>query len=348
MMPLAPDRNVSLDLVRVTEAAALAAGRHMGLGDPAEGERVASEAMRVMLQSVDMDGTVVIGQVGESGTPGLWRGQRVGSGAPPAMDVALDPVEGVDLLTSGRANALSVIAAAERGTLFDPEAAAYMDKIAVGPAAASVIDITAPVERNLRAIARANRKDLDDLTIVVLDRPRHAGLVEEIRATGARIRLISHGDVAGAIMTCVEETGIDALFGIGGAPEGVIAACALKCLGGAIQVRLVPAEALARASGAGAIGSDSGASGAGAAAGLAGVDADRVYGTEDLVASDNVFFSATGITNGELLRGVHYHGAGARTFSVTMRSRSGTIRMVESRHRWDKLMGISRVAYDTR
>lgn len=332
MMQLAPDRNLSLDLVRVTEAAALAAGRYMGLGDPAEGDRVAAEAMRVMLQSVDMDGTVVIGQTGDAGTPSLLRGQRVGSGLAPALDVAVDPVEGVDLLTSGRANALSVIAAADAGTLFDPGPVGYMDKIAVGPAAANVIDIGAPVERNLRAIARANRKDLDDLTIVVLDRPRHARLVDEIRATGARIRLIGHGDVAGAIMTCVEETGIDALFGIGGSPEGVIAACAMKCLGGAIQARLAPMDAAEEAAAAAALGSALG----------------RVLGTDDLVASDNVFFAATGITNGELLRGVQYHGAGARTFSITMRSRSGTVRLVESRHRWDKLMGISRVAYDGR
>lgn len=332
MLQLEPDRNLSLDLVRVTEAAALAAGRQMGLGDPAEGERVAAEAMRVMLQSVDMDGTVVIGQTREATTPRPLRGERVGSGIAPALDVAVYPVEGVDLLASGRPNALSVIAAAEAGTLFDPGPVDYMDKIVVGPAAANVIDIGASVERNLRAIARANRKDLDDLTIVVLDRPRHARLVEEIRATGARIRLIGQGDVAGAIMTCVEDTGIDALFGIGGASEGVIAACAVKCLGGAIQGRLVPRDAVEAAAAATAFGDSLG----------------RVLGTNDLVAGDNVFFSATGITNGELLRGVQYHGAGARTFSVTMRSLSGTVRMVESRHRWDKLMAISRVAYDAR
>jgi fructose-1,6-bisphosphatase II len=243
----------------------------------------------------------------------------------------VDAIEGIELLSLGRANALSVVAAADAGTLFDPGPVGYMDKIAVGRAAASAIDLTASVERNLRAIARANRKDLDDLTVIVLDRPRHADLIAEIRATGARIRLFTHGDVAAAIMAAVDDGGIDALLGTGGAPEGVIAACALKCLGGAIQTRLAPRTDAERA-----------------AALARGLDPGRVLGTDDLVGGENVFFAATGITNGELLRGVQYDGGGARTYSVTMRSRSGTVRMVESRHRWDKLMRISRVAYDGR
>jgi fructose-1,6-bisphosphatase II len=331
MAQATPDRNLSLDLVRVTEAAALAAGRHMGLGKDADSERAAAEAMLVMLQSVEMSGTIVIGQRVESAPDMLCRGTDVGSGSPPDLDVAVDPVEGVELLSLGRANALSVIAASGRGSLFDPGPIAYMRKIAVGRSAAGAIDITKPVEDNLRAIARANRKDLDDLTIVVLDRPRHAGLIDDIRATGARIRLITHGDVAGAIMPAFEDTGIDALLGTGGAPEGVIAAAALKCLGGAIHARLEPRNDTERK-----------------AALDAGYDLDKVLHTDELVAGDDVFFAATGITTGEVLRGVQYHGEGAMTYSVTMRSRSGTVRMVESHHRWDKLMRISRVAYDTR
>jgi fructose-1,6-bisphosphatase II len=327
----APDRNLSLDLVRVTEAAALVAGRSMGLGDAGGSERVAAEAIQVMLRSVDMDGIVVIGQTAVAGGGALARGVHVGSGAPPPMDIAVDPVEGVELLAEGRANALSVIAAADRGALFDPGPVGYMDKIAVGAAAAKAIDIDTSVEKNLRAIARANRKDLDDLTIAVLDRPRHAQLIADIRATGARIRLLNHGDVAGAMMTAFPETGIDALFGVGGAPEGVIAACAMVCMGGAIQARLLPRDDAERA-----------------AAEAAGMHLGRKLTTADLVGSDNVFFAATGITNGELLRGVQFHGDGARTYSLTMRALSGTIRLIEARHRWDKLMRISQVAYDAR
>lgn len=259
----------------------------------------------------------------------LYNGERVGTGQGPAMDIAVDPVDGTRLLALGRPNSIAVVAAAERGSMFDPGPFMYMDKIAVGRAAAGVIDISAPVEKNLRAIARATRKDLDDLTIVVLDRPRHEQLIAEIRATGARIRLITDGDVAGAIMAAKSGTGVDALMGIGGTPEGVIAACALKCLGGAIQGRLYPRDEDERR-----------------AALAMGYDANRVLSTDDLVASDNVFFAATGITGGDLVRGVEYHGSGARTESLTMRSRSGTVRQVTSHHHWDKLMQISQLAYD--
>jgi fructose-1,6-bisphosphatase II len=325
----APDRNLALEIARVTEAAALAAGRWMGRGDKEAGDQAAVDAMRVMLATVDMDGIVVIGEGQKDAAPMLFNGERVGNGNAPRMDVAVDPVDGTRLLALGRPNALSVVAMSERGTMFDPGPVMYMEKIAVGPAAANAIDITASVETNLRGIARAHKKDLDDLTIVVLDRPRHDDLVRDIRATGARIRFLTDGDVAGAIMAAVEGTGVDALMGIGGSPEGVISAAALKCIGGAIQGRLWPRNEAERS-----------------AALADGYDLSRVLVTDDLVAGDNVFFAATGITDGELLKGVRYHGSGARTYSVVMRSRSGTIRSVEARHRWDKLMEISQLAYD--
>lgn len=323
------DRNLALELVRVTEAAALAAGRYMGLGQRELGRRAAVEAIRVMFQTVQMNGVVVLGGGSPGGTPNVSPGERVGGGDGPDVDVAIDPIEGTGLLAQGRANALSVVAVADAGSLYRPSGA-YMEKIAVGRTSAGAIDLAAGVEANLRAIAQANRKDLDDLTIVVLDRPRHASLIEEIRETGARIRLITDGDVAGAIMAAVESTGIDALMGTGGTEEGVMAACALKCLGGAIQGRLVSLDL------------------DGNIVPADGIDAGRVFDTDDLVSCENVFFAATGITNGELLDGVQYFGGGARTESFSMRSRSGTVRTIEARHDWDKLMQISQVAYNER
>lgn len=325
-----PDRNLALELVRVTEAAALAAGRWMGRGNKEGGDKAAVDAMRLMLGTVDMDGVVVIGEGEKDEAPMLYNGERIGNGNAPQVDVAVDPVDGTRLLALGRPNALSVVAISERGTMFDPGPCVYMEKIAVGPAAAGAVDITASVEQNLRAVARANRKDLDDLTVVVLDRPRHEPLMRQIRATGARIRLITDGDVAGAIMAAYEGTGVDLLMGVGGTPEGVIAAAALKCTGGAIQARLWPRDDEERDR-----------------AVAAGYDLAKVLTTDDLVGGDNVFFAATGITDGELLKGVRYHGAGASTFSVIMRSRSGTIRSIEARHRWDKLMEISSLQYDS-
>jgi fructose-1,6-bisphosphatase II len=325
------DRNLALELVRVTEAAALAAGRWMGRGDKEQGDKAAVDAMRLMLGTVDMDGVVVIGEGEKDEAPMLYNGEHVGNGNEPRVDVAVDPVDGTRLLALGLPNALSVVAVSERGTMFDPGPCVYMEKIAVGPAAAGSIDITASVEQNLRAVAKANRKDLDDLTVVVLDRPRHATLIEEVRATGARIRHITDGDVAGAIMAAYEGTGVDVLMGIGGTPEGVIAAAALKCTGGAIQARLWPRDDAERSL---------------ALAG--GYDLDKVLTTDDLVGGDNVFFAASGITDGELLKGVRYYGTGASTYSVVMRSRSGTIRSIEARHRWDKLMEISQLQYDHR
>lgn len=325
------DRNLALELVRVTEAAALAAGRWMGRGDKEQGDKAAVDAMRLMLGTVDMDGVIVIGEGEKDEAPMLHNGERVGNGNEPRVDVAVDPVDGTRLLALGLPNALSVVAVSERGTMFDPGPCVYMEKIAVGPAAAGAIDITASVEQNLRAVARANRKDLDDLTVVVLDRPRHFTLIEEIRATGARIRHITDGDVAGAIMAAYDGTGVDLLMGIGGTPEGVIAAAALKCTGGAIQARLWPRDDAERNR-----------------AMAAGYDLGKVLTTDDLVGGENVFFAASGITDGELLKGVRYHGAGASTYSVVMRSRSGTIRSIEARHRWDKLMEISQLQYDQR
>jgi len=324
-----PDRNLALELVRVTEAAAIAAGRWMGRGDKVSGDKAAVDAMRLMLSTVSMNGIVVIGEGEKDEAPMLYNGEGVGNGHGPKVDVAVDPIDGTRLLAHGRPNAVAVVAVSEGGTMFDPGPLVYMEKIAVGRAAAGVIDITAPTEANLRSIARAHRKDLDDLTIVVLDRPRHDDLVAQIRATGARIRLITDGDVAGAIMAAAEGTGVDALMGIGGTPEGVVAAAALKCLGGAIQGRLYPRNDDERTR-----------------ALEAGYDLERVLHTNDLVSGDDVFFAATGITDGELVRGVQYTGDGARTFSVVMRSRSGTVRTIEARHRWDKLMTFSQVAYD--
>lgn len=324
-----PDRNLALELVRVTEAAALTAGRHVGRGEFEAGDRAAMRAMRLMLDAIDMDGVVVIGE-GDSDTIDLlYRGERLGSLSGPALDVAVNAVDGSRLVALGRPNALSVAALAERGSMFEPGPVAYMEKIAVGPISADAIDITASVGDNLWAIAKARRKDLDDLTIVVLDRERNAQLISDIRATGARIILITDGDVAGAVMAAAPGTGVDALMGIGGSREGVAAACALKCFGGGVQARLAPQSEAERV-----------------AIEAEGMDVDRVLGTDDLVGCDNVFFSATGITDGELVKGVRYSGSGARTQSIVMRSRSGTVRKVDASHRWDKLMAISQVNYD--
>jgi len=324
-----PDRNLALELVRVTEAAALSAGRWMGRGDREGCDRAAVDAMRFMLSTIDMDGVVVIGEGEKDHAPMLYTGERVGNGNPPRVDVAVDPIDGTRLLSLGRSDALSVVALSERGTMFDPGPVVYMEKLVVGPQARGTVDINAPVEENLRNIARALRKDVDDLTVVILDRPRHEEMIRRIRAVGARIKLITDGDVAGAIMAASEETGVDVLMGIGGSPEGVIAACAIKCLGGEMQARLWPRDEAERER-----------------ALALGYDLDRVLTTDDLVRGDNVFFAATGITDGELLQGVRYFGRGAKTHSMVMRSRSGTIRYIEATHRWDKLMQISGIPYD--
>jgi fructose-1,6-bisphosphatase II len=324
-----PDRNLALELVRVTEAAALAAGRFMGRADKVAGDKAAVDAMRLVLNSVEMDGIIVIGEGEKDEAPMLYNGEVLGTGHEPQVDIAVDPIDGTRLLALGRANSLSTVAIAERGSMFNPGPIVYMNKIAVGPEAKGVIDVEASPLVNLRSIARAKSKDIADLAVVVLDRPRHEKLIADIRRAGARIRLITDGDVAGALMTAWPDSGVDALMGVGGTPEGVIAACALKAMGGEIQGKLYARnEAEAQK------------------AREMGFDLDQVLGLHDLVRSDNVFFAATGITDGELLDGVKYYGDGARTHSLVMRSKSGTVREIVARHRWDKLMQFSQVKYD--
>src|SRR3954463_4397132 len=315
-----PDRNLAMELVRVTEAAALAASRWMGRGDKNGADGAAVEAMRVVLQSVPMDGIVVIGEGEKDEAPMLYNGERIGDGSPPEADIAVDPVDGTTLTALGRGNAVSVIAVSERGTMFDPGPCVYMEKIAAGPEAAHVIDITATPTENVQAVAKALGKQVPEVTVVVLDRPRHEDLIGEIRQAGARLRLIPDGDVAGGISTAWPDSGADMLLGIGGTPEGVITAAALKSMGGAIQGRLWPRNDDERST-----------------AEAAGYHLDEVLDTDRLVAGDNCFFAATGITDGELLRGVHYNSKGATTQSLVMRSQSGTVRLVNASHRLEKL-----------
>jgi fructose-1,6-bisphosphatase II len=315
-----PDRNLALELVRTTEAAALAAAHWVGRGDKESADGAAVDAMRLILGTVRMTGTVIIGEGEKDEAPMLYNGEVVGDGSSPQVDIAVDPIDGTTLTSKGRGGAVAVIAVSEQGTMFDPGPCVYMEKIAVGPDAAGSVDLQASVTDNLRAVAAAKGIDVTEVTATVLDRPRHDDLVAEIREAGARIRLIGDGDVAAAIATAWPESGVDILFGIGGTPEGVIAAAALKCMGGELIGRLWPRDDAERA-----------------AAVAAGYDLDRVLGTDDLVAGDNCFFSATGITDGNLLQGVHYDRAGATTQSLVMRSRSGTVRLVEARHRADKL-----------
>jgi fructose-1,6-bisphosphatase II len=323
-----PDRNLALELVRVTEAGAMAAGRWVGRGDKNGADGAAVNAMRLLISSVSMNGVVVIGEGEKDDAPMLYNGERVGTGEGPEADVAVDPIDGTTLCAKGMTNALSVLAVAARGSMFDPSAVFYMNKLVTGAEAAAVVDITAPVEMNIRAVARAKGETPDDVTVCILDRPRHEDLVRQVRQTGARIKFISDGDVAGAIMAARDGTGIDLLVGVGGTPEGIIAACAMRCLGGVIQCQLWPRDEAERQR-----------------AIDAGHDLSRVLTTQDLVTSDDVFFVATGITDGELLRGVRYHGGGADTHSLVMRSRSGTIRTIESEHRLDKLAQYADVDY---
>ena len=323
-----PDRNLAMELVRVTEAAALAAARWMGRGDKDGADGAAVDAMRIVLHSVPMDGLVVIGEGEKDEAPMLYNGEHIGDGSPPATDIAVDPIDGTRLTAEGQPSAVSVIAVSERGTMVDPGPCAYMVKIATGQEAAHVIDITKTPTENLRAIAKAKNEDITDVTAVILDRPRHADLITEVRAAGARIRLIRDGDVAGAISTAWPETGADVLFGIGGTPEGVITAAALKCMGGAMQGRLYPRDDAERA-----------------AAVAAGYDVDRVLDIDDLVQGDNCFFAATGITDGDLLQGVHYDARGASTQSLVMRSKSGTVRLVNARHQLRKLKVYSSIEF---
>lgn len=325
----APDRNLALELVRVTEAAAMAAGRWVGRGDKNGADGAAVRAMRTLVSTVSMNGVVVIGEGEKDEAPMLFNGERVGDGTGPECDIAVDPIDGTTLTAKGMTNAIAVLAAADRGTMFDPSAVFYMDKLVTGLEAADFVDINAPVSVNIRRVAKAKRVTPEDVTVVILDRPRHDGIIKEIRETGARIKLISDGDVAGSILALREGTGIDLLLGIGGTPEGIISACAVKCLGGTIQGKLWPKDDEERQR-----------------AVDAGHDLDRVLTTNDLVSGENVFFVATGITDGELLRGVRYRSETATTESIVMRSKSGTVRQITSEHRLSKLRAYSAIDFD--
>lgn len=324
-----PDRNLALDIVRVTEAAALAASRWMGRGDKEGADGAAVDAMRIVLGTVPMDGIVVIGEGEKDEAPMLYNGEHIGDGSPPPVDIAVDPIDGTTLTSKGRGNALSVIALSERGTMFNPGPCVYMEKIAVGPECKGVIDITRSPTENIEAVAESKGESPRAVTAVILERDRHNDLIDEVRATGARIRLISDGDVAGAISTAWPESGADILFGIGGTPEGVIAAAALKCIGGDMQGRLWPRNESERTQ-----------------AIEQGHDLAQVLGIDDLVRGDNCFFAATGVTDGELLKGVRYAKSGVTTQSLVMRSKSGTVRLINARHDVGKLGRFSSIDFD--
>jgi fructose-1,6-bisphosphatase II len=324
----APDRNLALELVRVTEAAAMAAARKMGYGDKEAVDQAAVDAMRAVLGSVAMNGTVVIGEGEKDAAPMLYNGEEIGNGQDPQVDIAVDPVDGTTLTAKAQPNAIAVVALSDRGTMFDPGPCVYMEKLAAGPEGAGVIDFEAPLAENLTKLAKAKGGDVSDLTVCVLDRPRHGEIVDQIRHAGARIKLIPDGDVAGAIMAARPGTGVDLLVGIGGTPEAVIAACALKCLDGVMFGRLWPRDDAERQ-----------------AALDAGYDLDQVLTIDDLVRGDNVFFAATGVTDGELVRGVRFDGRGATTQSLSMRSKSGTVRLIEARHQFSKLSRYSSIDF---
>ena len=321
-----PDRNLALELVRVTEAAAIAGGHWVGFGDKNLADGAAVDAMRSLLQTVHFNGVVVIGEGEKDEAPMLFNGERVGDGSGPECDVAVDPIDGTRLTALGINNALAVLAVAERGSMFDPSAVFYMEKLVTGPDAADMVDLRLPVKQNLHLIAKANGKKVSQLNVMILDRDRHKPLVEEIRAAGARTNFIMDGDVAGAIAAAREGTDVDALMGIGGTPEGIVAACAIKSLGGVIQGRLWPTSDDEKQK-----------------ALDAGHDLDRVLSTNDLVTSDNCYFAATGITDGDLLRGVRYSKDKVLTQSMVMRSKSGTIRVVDGEHQAHKWETYARV-----
>jgi fructose-1,6-bisphosphatase II len=326
--PSAPDRNLALELVRVTEAAAMAASRWVGRGDKNGADGAAVNAMRQLINTVSMQGVVVIGEGEKDNAPMLFNGEEVGDGRGAECDVAVDPIDGTRLTALGMNNAIAVLAVAPRGSMYDPSAVFYMEKLVTGPEAADVVDIERPAADNVRAIAKAKGSSTENVTVVILDRPRHEGMIKEVREAGARVKLITDGDVAGAIMAARDRTGTDLLLGIGGTPEGIIAACAIKALGGVIQGRLWPQDDAERGK-----------------AIDAGHDLGRVLTTDDLVTSDDVFFAATGITDGELVDGVRYSKGSALTHSLVMRSRSGTIRTVASEHKLNKLRAYSTIAF---
>ena len=327
--PSAPDRNLALELARVTEAAALAAGRWVGRGDKNGADGAAVSAMRQLISTVSMNGVVVIGEGEKDKAPMLFNGEQVGDGTGPDCDVAVDPIDGTRLTANGMPNAIAVIAVSARGSMYDPSAVFYMSKLVTGPEAADLVDIDAPPAANVAAVARAKHISPHDVTVVMLDRERHGELISQVRTAGARIKLITDGDVAGAILAAREGTGVDLLLGIGGTPEGIIAACAIKCLGGVMLGKLAPRDEQERQK-----------------AITAGHDLDRVLTADDLVSSDDAFFAATGITDGDLLQGVRYRsGGGATTHSLVMRARSGTIRNIHSEHALWKVSRYSVVPY---
>ncbi len=324
-----PDRNLAMEAARVTEAAALAAARWQGLGDKENGDQAAVDAMRMMLSTVEMDGTVIIGEGEKDEAPMLYNGERVGTGNLPKVDIAVDPVDGTRLLAEGRPGSLAVLAAAPSGTMFNPGPCVYMEKIVVGPDAADAVDLDAPIGDNLRAIAKAKHREVRDLTVIMLDRDRHEEYKRQIREVGARLQFITDGDVAAGILAAWDERPeADVLYGIGGTPEGVTTACAVKALGGRILGRLWARSDEERAT-----------------AEAQGYDVDAVLDTDDLVSSEDAFFACTGITPGQLVGGVTFDGHGATTETLVMRAKSGTVRVVKARHRFRKLREYASIAY---
>ncbi len=323
-----PTRNLALELVRVTEAAALSAGRLMGRGEKEVADKAAVDAMRLVLNSIDMDALIVIGEGEKDEAPMLFNGEKVGTGKPPLVDLAVDPIDGTRPLANGFLNSIATVAIAPRGTMFNPGPFVYMNKIAVGPKAKGLINIEAPLRENLEKIALSENKSINDLTVIILQRPRHDELIREVREIGARIRLIPDGDVAGALMTCLPESGIDALLGIGGTPEGVLAACAIRAMGGELQGKLFIRNEEEEKLGL-----------------KMGYSLDKVITMDDMVSSNDVFFAATGITDGELLGGVRYTGHGGETESLVIRGRTGTVRWINAKHNFDKLNIISEIEY---
>jgi fructose-1,6-bisphosphatase II len=323
-----PTRNLALELVRVTEAAAMLAGRFMGRGDKEGADQAAVNAMRTVLSTVEMNGVIVIGEGEKDKAPMLFNGEKVGNGSKPDMDVAVDPIDGTRPLAFGRSNSLAMVALAPRGAMFDPGPFLYMNKMAVGPEAKGVINIEKSITENLKAIAKAKGKGVEDLTTIILDRPRHDAMVAEIRKAGARIRQIPDGDVAAALMTAMPDTGVDVLIGIGGTPEGVLAACALRAMGGEIQGKLFARDEDELRRGK-----------------EAGYNFNKVLTMDDLVSSEDVFFATTGITDGELLRGVRYYGDSITTDSLVVRGLTGTIRRITATHSVVKLDALSALHY---
>ena len=318
------ERNIAMELVRVTEAAALAAARHLGRGDKNNIDAAAVAAMRYVLGYVRMDGIVVIGEGEKDNAPMLYIGEHIGNGAELKVDIAVDPVDGTNLVAKGLPGAISVVALSARGTMHFPRQLVYMDKIVSGPEAKDCIDINSPVKENLKNIAVAKKRKVSELTVVVLDKPRHEQLISEIRGTGARVKLISDGDIAAGIEAALPDREADVLMGVGGTPEGVLTAAAIRCIGGCIQCKAWPRNEAEKD-----------------AAIKAGVDINKVYRTEDLIASDDVFFAATGVSSGDFLKGVRYFSGGAQTQSIAMRARSGTVRWIEASHNFDKLDKLS-------